>query len=107
MRNLEIKLDSLERIGAISKAKAIDVRFSWPLRAESHLFDFGYHGISNFVDHNSKFQVFLQIIIAEEELMIPIQVIIMQELISLHGRLVGIRWITVKWRYLQLLRVLS
>ncbi len=55
MQNLEIKLDSLERIGAISKAKAIDVRFSWPLRAESHLFDFGYHGISNFVDHNSKF----------------------------------------------------
>lgn len=55
MQNLEIKLDSLERIGAISIAKAIDVRFSWPLRAESHLFDFGYHGISNFVDHNSKF----------------------------------------------------
>lgn len=55
MQNLEIKLDSLERIGAISKAKAIDVRFSWPLRGESHLFDFGYHGISNFVDHNSKF----------------------------------------------------
>lgn len=55
MQNLEIKLDSLERIGAISKAKAIDVRFSWPLRAESHLYDFGYHGISNFVDHNSKF----------------------------------------------------
>ncbi len=55
MQNLEIKLDSLERIGAISKVKAIDVRFSWPLRAESHLFDFGYHGISNFVDHNSKF----------------------------------------------------
>lgn len=55
MQNIQVKIDSLERIGAFSKAKAIDVRFSWPLRAESHLFDFGYHGISNFVDHNSKF----------------------------------------------------
>ncbi|XWN38515.1 MAG: peptidoglycan DD-metalloendopeptidase family protein [Balneola sp.] len=55
IQKLDISIDSLESLGVISKPKAIDVRFSWPLRAESHLFDFGYHGVSNFVDLNSAF----------------------------------------------------
>ncbi|MBO6620883.1 MAG: peptidoglycan DD-metalloendopeptidase family protein [Balneola sp.] len=53
MNQLEVNIDSLKKVGKLVKAGDIDVRFSWPLRAESHLFDYGYHGVSNFVDLNS------------------------------------------------------
>jgi PKD repeat protein/murein DD-endopeptidase MepM/ murein hydrolase activator NlpD len=36
----------------ISALSAETVSFAWPLRPAAHLTDYGYHGVSGFVDHN-------------------------------------------------------
>ncbi len=56
---LTSNIDSLLSIGKIAHAKPLEIELIWPLKAQSHLFDFDYHGISNFVDLNSQSQGFL------------------------------------------------
>ena len=45
-------LAMLEASGQVLASGAQAVTFQWPLRAASHLTDYGYHGVSGFVDHN-------------------------------------------------------
>lgn len=45
-------LAMLEASGQMFPSGAQAVSFQWPLRAASHLTDYGYHGVSGFVDHN-------------------------------------------------------
>ncbi len=52
--------DSLRELGLLKTSKVNPVKFSWPLQAADHLFDSGYHGISNFVDLNPSFPNILQ-----------------------------------------------
>ncbi|WP_421774843.1 peptidoglycan DD-metalloendopeptidase family protein [Gracilimonas sp.] len=52
---LQQNIDSLRAVGRISAAKTIDIKIGWPLRGQDHLFDFDYHGVSNFVDLNNSF----------------------------------------------------
>ncbi len=47
--------DSLLEAGVLSRAKGVEVELQWPLKSAQHLFDYNYHGISNFVDLNSEF----------------------------------------------------
>lgn len=54
-QQLSYNIDSLREAGILSAAKTIDIKFSWPLRAQEHLFDYDYHGVSNFVDLNNSF----------------------------------------------------
>lgn len=48
-------IDSLLEAGTLSRAKSVEVELQWPLKSAQHLFDYNYHGISNFVDLNSEF----------------------------------------------------
>jgi PKD repeat protein len=45
-------LAAFEAQGLISAQMADAVSFTWPLRAGDPLNDYGYHGVSGFVDHN-------------------------------------------------------
>lgn len=45
-------IDELIRGGEITAYSAEVVTFTWPLRAANGLDDYGYHGVSGFVDHN-------------------------------------------------------
>ena len=42
----------LQREGDLAPASAAAVSFDWPLRRAASLTDYGYHGVSGFVDHN-------------------------------------------------------
>jgi murein DD-endopeptidase MepM/ murein hydrolase activator NlpD len=55
-RMLRENIETLRREGKLPTA-AVDAhpQFAWPLRAAPHLTDYGYHGISNFVDQSPAF----------------------------------------------------
>jgi hypothetical protein len=46
---------SADEVTATSTALSAGVTLSWPLSAANGLADYGYHGISNFVDHDSRY----------------------------------------------------
>lgn len=52
---LAFKIDSLDREGVFPALKKAEIKYGWPLRNASNLFDYGVHGISNFVDHDHHF----------------------------------------------------
>lgn len=53
---LRTSIGKLQSEGALPTAYTPEaVTFGWPVQAAPHLNDFGYHGISNFVDHNPSF----------------------------------------------------
>ncbi len=50
-RDVDTAIALLEADGRLSAASGEAVSFGWPLRAAG-LTDYGYHGVSGFVDHN-------------------------------------------------------
>jgi murein DD-endopeptidase MepM/ murein hydrolase activator NlpD len=54
---LRESIERLRREGKLAAVPGTDANplFVWPLRAAPHLTDYGYHGISNFVDQDSTF----------------------------------------------------
>lgn len=49
---LNQSIKTLEAVGVLSAASPMSMYFSWPLRPSKKLSDYGYHGISGFVDHD-------------------------------------------------------
>lgn len=54
-QQLSHNIDSLMALGVLSQAKSVGLELQWPLKATRNLFDYNYHGISNFVDLNPVF----------------------------------------------------
>lgn len=54
-RQLASNLQLLDAVGLVQTAQQTAVGLDWPLQAAPHLDDFGYHGISNFVDQNANY----------------------------------------------------
>lgn len=52
---LDSNIDSLIQKGILPKIKKAEITYGWPLRNSDNFYDYGLHGISNFVDHNSGF----------------------------------------------------
>ncbi|MBX3057419.1 MAG: peptidoglycan DD-metalloendopeptidase family protein [Anaerolineae bacterium] len=53
---LQASVQQLQDQGTLPLAFAPEtVSFGWPVQAAPHLDDFGYHGMSNFVDHNPNY----------------------------------------------------
>lgn len=52
---LKFKIDSLENEGVFPALKQAEITYGWPLRNAKNFFDYGVHGISNFVDHDHHF----------------------------------------------------
>ena len=50
--NINLNLAQLTADGALAVDETTAVTLSWPLSAANGLDDYGYHGISNFVDHD-------------------------------------------------------
>ena len=50
--DVDTAIAQLEADGRLSAASGEAVSFGWPLRAANGLTDYGYHGVSGFVDHN-------------------------------------------------------
>jgi len=48
-------IQRLKRRGIIRPRHITQAFLAWPLRASESLHDYGYHGISNFVDHDAKY----------------------------------------------------
>jgi hypothetical protein len=55
IEQLQQNMDSLNAMGIIFAVRTINIKLGWPLRGQDHLFNFHYHGISNFVNLNKPF----------------------------------------------------
>ena len=52
---IEASLQQLEAQGKLPAARPQAVALGWPLEPSDRIADYGYHGVSNFVDHNPGF----------------------------------------------------
>jgi murein DD-endopeptidase MepM/ murein hydrolase activator NlpD len=56
---IDSNIEKLTREGRIDSRTTQQTLFSWPLRPADHLTDYGYHGVSDFVDHDPTFNQLL------------------------------------------------
>ncbi len=58
-QQIDANIEMLTGEGKIGPRTTEHTLFSWPLRAADHLTDYGYHGVSDFVDHDPAYNQLL------------------------------------------------